>query len=59
MKKSEMYKTLQIIVMDEADRYMGNDLKLETLRELMAQEDLARFSEEQAAKANETAEARL
>lgn len=53
MKKSEMYKMLQIIVMNESDGYMDDDCKLETLRELMAQEVLARFSEEQEAKKNE------
>lgn len=48
-----MYKTLQIIVMNESDGYMDDDCKLETMRELMTQEDLAKFSEEQKAKKNE------
>jgi hypothetical protein len=54
-----MYKKLQMIVLDYDRGTIAYDDRLEILRELMVQEDLARFSEEQAAKANETAEARL
>ncbi len=53
MDKSVIYKVLQIMVLhDETE--LTDDGKLQVLRELFAQEDLARFSEEQAAKANET-----
>ena len=49
MNKSVMYNVLQIMVLhDETE--LNDDGKLQVLRELMAQEDLARFSEEQAAK---------
>lgn len=52
MKKSEMYRLLQrTLITDEVQ--FDYDEKLEVLRELMAQEDLAKFSEEQAEKVNE------
>lgn len=49
MKKSEIYRICQLMVLHEGSGFVGDD-KLAILRELMAQEDLARFSEEQAAK---------
>lgn len=52
MKKSEMYKKLQMIVLDYDRGTIAYDDRLEILRELMVQEDLARFSEEQTGKAN-------
>ena len=48
MKKSELYHTLQQIVVTDSELYEED--KLEILRELFAQEDLAKFSEEQEAK---------
>ncbi len=53
MKKSEIYKELQRIVLHYKGSTIAYDGMLEVLRELMTQEDLARFSEEQVAKANE------
>jgi hypothetical protein len=53
VKKSEMYKKLQMIVLDYDRGTIAYDDRLEILRELMVQEDLAKFSEEQAEKANE------
>lgn len=52
MKKSEIYKSLQRITLYYSP--MDYDDKLEILRELMTQEDLAKFAEEQEAKKNET-----
>lgn len=46
MKKSEIYKMLQVIVMDYNCGGGNYEDKLAILRELMAQEDLARFKEE-------------
>lgn len=48
MKKSEIYHTLQQIVVCDPELY--EETKLEILRELFAQEDLAKSSEEQEAK---------
>lgn len=53
MKKSEMYLQLQRTLITEELQF-DYDERLEVLRELMAQEDLAKFAEEQEAKANET-----
>lgn len=52
MKKSEIYHKLQIMVLAEANvgTYEDAGESLEILRELFAQEDLAKFSEEQEAK---------
>lgn len=46
MKKSEMYKYAQCAVVDIAN-HLTTLTKLEILRELMAQEDLALFVESQ------------
>lgn len=48
MKKSEMYHAMQRMLLTE--REMTLEAKLELLRELFIQEDLAKFSEEQEAK---------
>lgn len=48
MKKSEIYHLLQISAMRDGD--LDYDETLEVLRELMRQEDIALFSEEQEAK---------
>lgn len=48
MKKSEIYRMLQYMVL--RDHEILSPDKLEILRELMAQEDLAKFTEEQEAK---------
>lgn len=53
MKKSELYKKVQMIVMDYDGSMINYDDKLPILRELMVQEDLARFAEKQGAKQNE------
>ena len=50
MKKSEIYKMLQYMVLNEETGYNDDD-KLEILRELMEQEDRAKFFEEQEANA--------
>jgi len=47
MKKSEIYHHLQLVAMKDTD--LTYDETLEVLRELMAQEDLAKFAEEQEA----------
>lgn len=47
-----MYSVMQHLVLND-QLQLSNEMKLEVLRELMAQEDLARFSEEQTEKANE------
>lgn len=47
MKKSEMYHLLQKLVMVDNDYFTCYDEKLEVLRELMRQEALEKFSEEQ------------
>lgn len=45
MKKSEMYRTLQLLVLNSEEL---NDVpKLVILRELFKQEDLAKYAEEQ------------
>lgn len=49
MTKSGLYYMMQIIVLEEGER-LGNSEKLEMLRELMEQEDRAKFFEEQEAK---------
>ena len=49
MTKSGLYYMMQIIVLEEGERLSNSD-KLEMLRELFIQEDLAKFSEEQEAK---------
>lgn len=49
MKKSELYRGLQNTVLN--DTTIPNSTKIEALRELFTQEDLAKFSEEQEAKA--------
>ena len=46
MKKSQFYRKLQLIVLDE-DIYFDHMEKLEVLRELFVQEDLAKYAEEQ------------
>ena len=51
MKKSEMYKNLQYIVLRDSES--SYDFMLEALRELMTQEDFMKFSEEQEEKKNE------
>ena len=48
MKKSKLYKMLQYMVLTEVTGYSDDD-RLEILRELIAQEDLAKFVEEQEA----------
>lgn len=45
MKKSEIYHMLQITAMKDGN--LSYEETLEVLRELMRQEDLAKFSEEQ------------
>lgn len=52
MKKSEMYKAVQEIVLLHSGT-LTSDERLEILRELMTQEDIAEFYEEQEAKKNE------
>ena len=47
MKKSEMYHTLQLLVVRDLD--LDAEPTLEILRELFVQEDLAKFAEEQEA----------
>jgi hypothetical protein len=49
VKKSEIYERVQYIVIGD-DSWLSDAEKIEVLRELFQQEDLARFSEEQAAK---------
>ena len=55
MKKSKMYHKLQLLVLSEAytGTYVEAEESITILRELMYQEDLAKFAEEQAEKANE------
>lgn len=48
MKKSELYHCMQEMLISE-DCCLDDDVKLEALREMMRQEDLAKFSEEQEA----------
>jgi hypothetical protein len=43
MKKSEMYKTVQEVVLASSD--LTNESKLEILRLLMNDEDVAKYSE--------------
>lgn len=50
MKKSEMYKDIQRLVLFYSGNNLAGDARLEMLRELMAQEDLAKYAEEQEAK---------
>ena len=45
MKKSVLYSMLQHVVLKE-DGFLSDSSKLEILRELFAQEDLARYAEE-------------
>ncbi len=45
MKKSEIYKELQRIVLHYKGSTIAYDGMLETLRELFAQEDLAKYQE--------------
>lgn len=52
MKKSDIYRACQQLVLHAGDLYPDH-IKLEFLRELMTQEDLAKFAEEQEAKKNE------
>lgn len=47
MKKSEIYKELQRIVLHYKGSTIAYDWMLEILRELMRQEDMAKFAEEQ------------
>lgn len=49
MKKSEMYRQLQRTLITEEIQF-DYDERLEVLRELFTQEDLAKFAEEQEAK---------
>ena len=53
MTKSKIYEVLQIMVLHDETELFDTG-KLQILRELMIQEDLAKFAEEQEAKANET-----
>ena len=46
MKKSEIYRLLQMTVIAEEVQF-GFEERLEVLRELFIQEDLAKFAEEQ------------
>lgn len=46
MKMSEMYKELQRLVLFYSGCNLTGDERLEMLKELMKQEDLARFKEE-------------
>ena len=46
MKKSQLYFNLQHVVLNAGNELM-NSTKLEMLRELFTQEDLAKFAEEQ------------
>lgn len=48
MKKSEIYKIAQQAVINST--FVGVDMKLEILRELMDKEDVALFCEKQEAK---------
>lgn len=48
MKKSEIYRVCQLVVVRETD--LSAEETIEILRELFVQEDLAKFSEEQEAK---------
>lgn len=50
MKKSEIYRKLQIIVINEKTMFRDDD-KLEILRELMNREDIEEFSEKQESQA--------
>lgn len=49
MKKSEIYRLLQRTLITEEVQF-DYDERLEVLRELFTQEDLAKFAEEQEAK---------
>lgn len=51
MKKSEMYHKLQVLVLRDTE--LPHDHQLDMLRELMLQEGLARYSEDQEAKQHE------
>lgn len=44
MKKSEIYKTMQRLVLNDQELY--EDVALEILRELFAQEDMAKLMED-------------
>lgn len=46
MKKSDIYHILQKLVLSDSSRFNGYDEKLMVLRELFAQEDLAKMMEE-------------
>lgn len=50
MKKSEIYRKLQIAVIDYYDIFEQSE-KLEVIRELMNREDIEAFSENQESKA--------
>ena len=52
MKTSEIYRLCQRLVLHGGD-LCPDQVKIEALRELFMQEDLAKFSEEQEAKVNE------
>lgn len=52
MKKSEMYKELQKLVLFYSGCNLTGDERLEMISELMTQEALAKFAEEQAEKEN-------
>lgn len=54
MKKSEIYRMVQVAILDN-DK-IAETFKLEILRELFAQEDLAKFSEAQEVKQQEAVE---
>lgn len=47
MKKSEIYHTLQLLVVKDYD--LDAEPTIEILRELIAQEDLAKYTEEKEA----------
>lgn len=46
MKKSEIYRLLQAVVLDVPCEKINTSEKCEILRELFQQEDLAKFAEE-------------
>lgn len=53
MKTSEIYRLCQRLVLHGGD-LCPDQVKLEALRELFMQEDLAKYTEEQETKKNET-----
>ena len=51
MKKSEMYRVAQVAILD--DKSLSISERLETLKELMAAESVAKYSEEKEAEQEE------